>query len=771
MTDASRPPDEPRVLLLGLGAPGPSAGGAERYFGALLAGLGPAARGVVVGPTTAPSPGLAVVSHAQAPLWSRLVACARAARTSGPADVVDAHFPLYAALPVLIGSRRRTPLVVHFQGPWAAEVREERGSGWLTHATRRAVERAVYRRARVLVVLSGAFARVLVERERVSPWSVEIVAPGVDLARWRDGDRAAARARLGIGDDDWLAVSVRRLVPRTGIDVLVDAWSAFRDDDRAHLVVAGDGPLRDALATRAVERGLGSRVRFLGHVPDAELADLYAAADVSVVPTRAWEGYGLVVLESLAAGTPVVVTDEGGLPQAVEGLGHDLVVPSRDPDALAARLRGARLGTLPLPSAAACRRHAAAHDWDGVVSTHRALYLRAAGRDRDERIRVLYLDHCARRSGGEIALARVLGALGEVDPHVVLFESGPIEAVLGAVGATTEVLPLAGVARDLARGDVRPSVRTVRAVASAVWLAARLTIRIRRLRPDVVHANSTKAAIVGSVAARLAGRPLVWHQRELLDDARMARPVRRLVRALAGRASAALIVNSEATRATIAPAPPRAPVFVVPDCAPAAPTASTASTDGMHRSVSLGVVGRLAPQKGQREFLVAFARYVADDPTVQARVVGGPLFGEEDYERELHGLVERLGLTGRVTFAGHRDDVGRELADLDVVVVPSTVPEGFGLSVLEAMAAGRAVIATRPGGPSELVTDGVDGLLVPCGDVTALGLAMRRLAGDEHERRRLGTAARVRAGAFTPAHAAAHLVLVYRSVLGRTGAP
>src|SRR4029078_9982846 len=137
--------------------------------------------------------------------------------------------------------------------------------------------------------------------------------------------------------------------------------------------------------------------------------------------SAAWEGCGLVVLESLACGTPALVTSEGGLPEAVLGLDPGLVV---DSTALAARLERARRDPDDLPTRAACRSYATTFAWSDVARRHRALY-DSVTRPGPRPLRVLALDHCARLSGGEIALARVLGALTDVDVHVLLFEHGP----------------------------------------------------------------------------------------------------------------------------------------------------------------------------------------------------------------------------------------------------------------------------------------------------------------------------------------------------------
>ena len=133
-------------------------------------------------------------------------------------------------------------------------------------------------------------------------------------------------------------------------------------------MLIGDALLAD-WRSRA-KRG-AARVRFLGRVDDDALIDVYRAADVSVVPSRAWEGFGLVTLESLACGTPVLVSDEGGLPEAVLRLDPDLVVPAGDVDALAAQLDRARRDPDRLPTREACRAYATRWTGDDATYAHR----------------------------------------------------------------------------------------------------------------------------------------------------------------------------------------------------------------------------------------------------------------------------------------------------------------------------------------------------------------------------------------------------------------
>jgi glycosyltransferase involved in cell wall biosynthesis len=287
---------------------------------------------------------------------------------------VNVHFALYGTAGALSARLTRRPLVVHFHGPWADESAAEGQRAWRLRA-KRAVERAIYRAAAVHVVHSVAFKRLLVERYGVRAATVEIVPPPVDLDHFTPGDRAAARERLGVPAGRLVGVSVRRLTPRMGLDDLLRAWAALGRDD-AELYIAGTGPDRARLEAIAAGLGIAARVHFLGNVADERLPDVYRAADVCVAPSRQLEGFGLVALEALACGTPVVVSDSGGLPEAVGGLAGDLVFPAGDHAALADRLATAFAGSRPLPSADECRAYAERFSPARFIASHTELYAR-----------------------------------------------------------------------------------------------------------------------------------------------------------------------------------------------------------------------------------------------------------------------------------------------------------------------------------------------------------------------------------------------------------
>jgi glycosyltransferase involved in cell wall biosynthesis len=152
---------------------------------------------------------------------------------------------------------------------------------------------------------------------------------GIDLATFRPGDRAAGKAALGL--DGPLLAGVGALLPRKGHDLTIRALTQL---PHATLIIAGDGPDRPRLEQLARTLGVADRVRLLGPMPHAAVADLVAAADVMVLPTVS-EGLANVWVEALACGTPVVTSDVGGAREVIDRPDYGRLVP-RDPAAIAA---------------------------------------------------------------------------------------------------------------------------------------------------------------------------------------------------------------------------------------------------------------------------------------------------------------------------------------------------------------------------------------------------------------------------------------------------
>jgi glycogen(starch) synthase len=271
---------------------------------------------------------------------------------------------------------RSTPTVIHFHGPWAAETFAEGQSSWSSKA-QAAIERAVYARGRRVIVLSQAFGRELVERYRVPEERVRLVPGGIDCERFNDQlTRQEARERMGWPLDRPIVLSVRRQKRRMGLENLIDAArQVSRLVPDVLILLGGTGPIADELRARIDEHGLEKNVRLLGRVNDADLPTAYRAADVSIVPSQALEGFGLITLESLACGTPVLVTPVGGLPEVLRPFAPECVLADSNADVIGDALGNFLLGKQMLPSSEACRNYAKGNfSWPVIAESTRRVY-------------------------------------------------------------------------------------------------------------------------------------------------------------------------------------------------------------------------------------------------------------------------------------------------------------------------------------------------------------------------------------------------------------
>jgi glycosyltransferase involved in cell wall biosynthesis len=381
-------------------------------------------------------------------------------------------------------------------------------------------------------------------------------------------------------------------------------------------------------------------------------------------------------------------------------------------------------------------------------------------------LRVTYVGHVAQLSGGEIALSRLIEALDEVDAHVILAESGPLVARLLASGATVEVLPMRERTRGLRKDRVGATRLPLAAILDTAIYTLRLARRLRAIRPDLVHTNTLKAGVYGSIAARLVGIPVVWHVRDRIERGYLKRSTAIVLRALISTLPSGVLVNSKATGSTLwSTSRPKRVVYSLVRTPTGLPF--TSNDEGYRDPFVVGMVGRLAPWKGQHVFLEAFARAFPDGSEVAA-VVGGAMFGnaETRYGDELRGTARSRGIVGRVRFRGFRDDVWSELSNMDVFVHASISPEPFGQVIVEAMAAGVPVIAASGGGASEIVTDGFDGLLYPAGDIDALAARMRQLRDDPALGASLRTNALTTVERFSAAAAVSSVMGLYEQLHG-----
>lgn len=380
-------------------------------------------------------------------------------------------------------------------------------------------------------------------------------------------------------------------------------------------------------------------------------------------------------------------------------------------------------------------------------------------------MKIVYLSPSAQPGGVENVLLDLLACVRAAEPAwtlcLVVPSEGPVAESARSLGIAVTVLPFPGaLARfgDAAAGG--PAGRSLswaglarRAFASApaaLLYARRLRRVLRESAPDLVHANGFKMLALGALAGR-RGVPLVWHLHDYVSSRPLAaRALRRLARGCEMAVANSRSVADDARVALRGRVEVRH-VYNAVDLRRFAPEGERADLDALAGlsaaeagTVRVGLVAALARWKGHETFLRALALLPAS-ARVRGYVVGDALYRTEGSQftlAELRRMAADLGLAERVGFTGFVADAATAMRALDVVVHASTEPEPFGLVIAEALACGRAVVASEAGGATEVFTPGVDALAHTPGDAGELAARIGQLACDANLRERLGQRAR-----------------------------
>jgi glycosyltransferase involved in cell wall biosynthesis len=292
-----------------------------------------------------------------------LPALRRQIRESQDFDLIDAHY-FYpdGVAAVLLGRALARPVVITARGSDLNVIAE--------YAVPRMWIRWAACRADGLVTVSSGLRRRLAALG-VDPERVRVLRNGVDLALFRPVDRDAARRALGFTRPTLLAVG--NLVPLKRHRLMVEALTSLPEAD---LVIVGYGPERASIEALARERRVADRVRLLGHVPQHRLPDIYGAADLLVLVSTS-EGWPNVLLESMACGTPVVVSDMDGIADIVAAPEAGRILAETTPDRLAAAVRDVLAAP---PARAATRFYAERFDWQSTTDGQIALFREICGK-------------------------------------------------------------------------------------------------------------------------------------------------------------------------------------------------------------------------------------------------------------------------------------------------------------------------------------------------------------------------------------------------------
>jgi glycosyltransferase involved in cell wall biosynthesis len=551
-------------------------------------------------------------------------------------------------------------------------------------------------------------------------------------------------------EDFYLTAS--RMVPYKKIDLIVEAFAKMPG---RRLVVIGDGPDMQKIRAKATPN-----VEIMGYQPFSVLHDRMRRAKAFVFAAE--EDFGISVVEAQACGTPVIAYGKGGALETVRDLFETrptgMFFDEQSTDSIIAAISEFDANITRF-SPADCRANAEQfsarhfrerffeHVQDNVPALQTAklpafdagaAQLEAKAQQAGS-MRVLAIDQSGVLGGAELSLLEIVKTL-RARIQVVLFDDGPFRVALDQAGVNADVLDSGAALRHVRKqGGKLPKGQALKGLASLVRATAS-----RARNADVIYANTQRAMVIGAVAGRLTRKPVVWHLRDIVSPEHFGRKQLAIIKWCAKLGIAHVIANSAASVRAFAALTnfDRKRIDVVFNGISDAPFEALRDVPQSELRARLnlpqdaflvGSFSRLARWKGQHVLLEALLL----NPDMHAVLVGAPLFGENEYEAELHAFVAGNGLAGRVHFLGFQHDIAACMCAVDVVAHTSITPEPFGRVIVEGMLARRPVVAARAGGVVEIIEDGIDGLLCEPGDVRALADTLSQLQSSTALRDRL----------------------------------
>ncbi len=382
---------------------------------------------------------------------------------------------------------------------------------------------------------------------------------------------------------------------------------------------------------------------------------------------------------------------------------------------------------------------------------------------------VVLVNHTSAMSGAEVSLLDLVHGLAKIHRVTVAAPEGPLARQVRELGVPFEVIPAV-------EGSLRLHPRHTPGAFAAITGAARAIRRIaRRTGADVIHANSFRAGLAASLAARLgAPRPVV-HLHDCLPPTAAAKATQQVL----SLSAEMVLANSAYTGACFNGRHSRAPVEVVHnpidldrfDPRRIDRAAARAELGLAEDQFVLTVLAQITPWKGQDTAIDAVGLLRERERDVQLLVAGDvkfrrPLtrYDNDAFLHELRESVRSAGLEQAVSFTGECHDAPRLLRAADCVLVPSWA-EPWGRVVVEAMAMGTPVVATSVGGTRELIDNGRDGLLAPPREPGAWAVAIERLMDDPPLRARIVDAGKTTARRFGRESYVEEVVALYRQAV------
>jgi len=601
-----------------------------------------------------------------------------------------------------------------------------------------------------ITVASEANRQVVASAHHISPQRINLIYYGIDTDKYvmANVDILNKKKKTGLNSHCKIIGAVGHMNgPEKGFEYLIRAFAqVYQIEKNVELAIAGDGPLRSKLYNLSNELSIASRIHFLGFRTD--MPELYQTFDLFVLPSI-YEAFGLVLVEAMSAGKPVVATNVGGIPEIVQDGKTGIIVPPCNSN----KLSEAIIELLNNQSKSASM---------GLLGQKRAEEKFGLKRMVEE-YQNLYFDLLAKRTGHANMIPCKYQKKFRVMQLVLSLDIGGLEMLVVDLVKNLDRQKFEPIVCCLHTGSLADRITSDGIKLIHIekkhnidyGLILKLVKVLKQEYIDIIHSHNKAVHFYAVLAAKIAGIPIIHtkHGRNLpkgdinnIDNSVKTKLYRRISYLMTDLTVA---VSYDAKRFALqTDGMPEEKIITIHNGIDTVKYNKTLSKDQIkemkqfmgiaEHNLIIGNVARLSREKDHNTLLAAFAIVSNELRNVKLIIVGdGPL------SEELQAKSIALNISSNVLFLGMRNDIPELLKLFDIAVL-SSITEGIPLTLLEAMAAGLPIVATNVGGNPEVVEDQITGLLVPAKNPSALAEAMIHLLKNENKRIEMGEAGRKR---------------------------
>lgn len=635
-------------------------------------------------------------------------------------NIVYSHFALHAFIVSFIV---KAPIVSFFHGPWASESLISSGKRSIRFELQKFVEKKVYNKSRFIHCASESFKNLLITEYNIDKSKISVIPLGVDLDRFQNNQKDLARKTLGMGVSELIFVSVRRLTNRMGIDDLIHGFSKFcAQSPIGSLYIIGRGPQQNSYEKLIQSLGIENRIHLLGEISDTELPLWYAASDSSIVPSQNLEGFGLVALESLACGTPVLASRCGGLEEIVESWNPNFLFDPYRPDQIASKLLEFASGEIS-ETPDNCRNFAKSYTW------FRSFELIKASLER-QKIIFLTSEHIL--SGAEKSLFELVTGLSDnYHPEVLIGGKGPLYNEFIQSHVSIRLVP------DLflkfsRNGKKNEFIKAFIKLPNAMFAVFQ---EIRKSNSGIVFINTFKSLLVSFPGILLTNKKAIYWAHDSFEfDSKKQFGKRSFYKFIFLVSNINVICNSKYTSLSLEKNFGITSDYIM---YPIVRVSSTQQKNSSDTLIKLGICGRIAEWKGQLFALKALAPLLSNSNNLVLEVLGSPLFGDEMYFQQVKDFIEENNISEKVILHPFCAEPEKIMATWDLSIHSSILPEPFGRTIVESLMVGVPVIVPNVGGPLEIVSERINGLTYKIGDGDDLLNKVNEFLGNAELRKEL----------------------------------